>query len=200
MLFFSVPEFDFNEEDYEWSYDFQTSSTPHSEPDGLRALQGVEEINWRLTPVMRALSTPTKELRKLTGGQNYGTLQKVHSHLNTSITDSEESTTEISPLLTTYEPDAIVQGLLQRTTEREIRTDRNRMCEILLLVIFFALVLFLYLLEEGWLTSMTYPMNETFLKLILVFSLIIILLIYSGCMANCHYLSEIRCLRRGQQI
>lgn len=200
MLFFSVPEFDFNEEDYEWSYDFQTSSTPHSEPDGLRALQGVEEINWRLTPVMRALSTPTKELRKLTGGQNYGTLQKVHSHLNTSISDSEESTTEISPLLTTYEPDAIVQGLLQRTTEREIRTDRNRMCEILLLVIFFALVLFLYLLEEGWLTSMTYPMNETFLKLILVFSLIIILLIYSGCMANCHYLSEIRCLRRGQQI
>ena len=200
MLFFSVPEFDFNEEDYEWSYDFQTSSTPHSEPDGLRALQGVEEINWRLTPVMRALSTPTKELRKLTGGQNYGTHQKVQSHLNTSISDSEESTTEISPLLTTYEPDAIVQGLLQRTTEREIRTDRNRMCEILLLVIFFALVLFLYLLEEGWLTSMTYPMNETFLKLILVFSLIIILLIYSGCMANCHYLSEIRCLRRGQQI
>ena len=200
MLFFSVPEFDFNEEDYEWSYDFQTSSTPHSEPDGLRALQGVEEINWRLTPVMRALSTPTKELRKLTGGQNYGTLQKVQSHLNTSISDSEESTTEISPLLTTYEPDAIVQGLLQRTTEREIRTDRNRMCEILLLVLFFALVLFLYLLEEGWLTSMTYPMNETFLKLILVFSLIIILLIYSGCMANCHYLSEIRCLRRGQQI
>ena len=163
-------------------------------------MQGVEEINWRLTPVMRALSTPTKELRKLTGGQNYGTLQKVQSHLNTSISDSEESTTEISPLLTTYEPDAIVQGLLQRTTEREIRTDRNRMCEILLLVIFFALVLFLYLLEEGWLTSMTYPMNETFLKLILVFSLIIILLIYSGCMANCHYLSEIRCLRRGQQI
>ena len=54
MLFFSVPEFDFNEEDYEWSYDFQTSSTPHSEPDGLRALQGVEEINWRLTPVMRS--------------------------------------------------------------------------------------------------------------------------------------------------
>ena len=195
-----MPEFDFNEEDYEWSYDFQTSSTPHSEPDGLRALQGVEEINWRLTPVMRALSTPTKELRKLTGGQNYGTLQKVQSHLNTSISDSEESTTEISPLLTTYEPDAIAQGLLQRTTEREIRTDRNRMCEILLLVIFFALVLFLYLLEEGWLTSMTYPMNETFLKLILVFSLIIILLIYSGCMANCHYLSEIRCLRRGQQI
>ena len=195
-----MPEFDFNEEDYEWSYDFQTSSTPQSDPDGLRALQGVEEINWRLTPVMRALSTPTKELRKLTRGQNYGTLQKVHSHLNTSISDSEESTTEISPLLTTYEPDAIVQGLLQRTTEREIRTDRNRMCEILLLVIFFALVLFLYLLEEGWLTSMTYPMNETFLKLILVFSLIIILLIYSGCMANCHYLSEIRCLRRGQQI
>ena len=118
-----------------------------------------------------------EELRKLTGEQNCGTLQKVQSHLNTSISDSEESTTEISPLLTTYEPDAIVQGLLQRTTEREIRTDRNRMCEILLLVIFFALVLFLYLLEEGWLTSMTYPMNETFLKLILVFSLIIILLI-----------------------
>ena len=199
-FFFSVPEFDYNNEDYEWSYDFQASSTPQSEPEGLRALQGIEEINWRLTPIIRALSTPPKELRKLTGSQNYGTLQQVQLHLNSSISDSEESTTEISPLLTTYDPDATVQGLLQRTTESEVRKDRNRMCEILLLVIFLALVLFLYLLEEGWLTSLTYPMSETFLKLILIFSVIIILLIYSGCMANCHFLSEIRCLRRGQQI
>ena len=196
---FAKDEFEFTDPDYEWSYDFESSPSdvPLAEPDGLRTLQGIEEINWRLTPVMRALSTPPKDLKKMKG--NYGTLQNVQASLNLSLSEDEESTENI-PLLTTYDPDAIVHGLVERTNEREIQRQQSRMKKVLVMVLVFALVILVYLLVEGWVTCQEYPMSETFLKLIVIFSLILIVLTFSGWMANCHYLSEIRCLRRGEQI
>ena len=147
----------------------------------------VEEIHWNLSPILTSSPKTPKSPRK----QNYGSFQQSLAE----ISDSDEAS-EDSPLLSSYDRDAVVKGLLDRTNETEIRTDRSKMRKIGLFIVAVLAILAIVFLVN-WVPV---KMNPTFWNFLVIIIFVIIVIIFSGCMANCHYSNEIRALRNGEQI
>ena len=177
-------EFQFNEPEYEWSYEIDQVDQAECSQN---LSQVVEEINWNLSPILTSSPKNPKSPRK----QNYGSFQQSLAE----ISDSDEAT-EDSPLLQSFDRDAVVKGLLDRTNETEIRIDRQKMKKICLSVLAILAVLALIFLAF-WVPV---KVNCTFWNFLVIIIFVIIVIIFSGCMANCHYSNEIQALRRGEQI
>lgn len=89
----------------------------------LKCLQGLQNLNWRLEPKMRALSTPTKDLKKLL---------KTKSGPNAAMS-------EITPLIKTYDPDAIVRGLVETNYEANLKKDQWKLSQLTAAILAFAM-------------------------------------------------------------
>lgn len=163
----------------------------------VRSLSYATDLNWRLGPKVRAMSTPKRRfMRRHT---KYGSFESENLISEVSVSHwSDES----NPLLVTYDPDSIVTGLVETEFESKLKTDQHRVKGITCQVVSFVLVMLTIVLFAKFvvLSSNVEEQQSSYESFYFYISVFIVVVVFCAVMAIWQYKADIKSLHAGQQI